>query len=582
MEASQNWNGHGISSTMMKDIATVAAVDANHLSSFIQLPPSDDNNECNKDNDNNNNNNKNKNNGNKNSLIISATNIKREIDTNLETNIMRRQSVVVEPNSIIPHDDNNILETKFDATNFSSLLPNLVQTTAINQFSELSTAVSCHHYSEWMGQSGVSLYPSCSTTATAFATPQYYYAGVPSQAYLMQQPLSTELMPSNAIQTYNTATTTTQLSNNYDPFRMSANYDSLTSYQLPQRSGIDGNLCVFPSQALNGTIAHTAIQPTTAASAQCQQCGIYTSDIACSGTSIICAKCASDLMIHYSTSRSDMSQHIVSYSPFLSTSCGIVENNDEALISGQLQSTRSNSTVSRNRQQQRKNQPQHNSQRRQGLVCANCRGTNTTLWRRDADGHPVCNACGLYYKLHQVQRPISMKKEGTLQTRKRKQKSDNSGILRQSATTKKLVNNHNRGGNRTYGNSHSASSSFGSTIQAVSDQVHPYNVISSVGSVNDDQLYAWNAGTQYDTSQEIPLPGLNMNNVLSQSIFSTNHYDTTSETEIITTVGIPTEVIRRSEEEETTAAVHSLQALKEECLEANILNDKKFNKSMIV
>lgn len=84
--------------------------------------------------------------------------------------------------------------------------------TSVISFSELSTAVSCHQYSEWMGQSGVSLYPSCSTAATALATPQYYYAGVPSQAYLMQQSLGTELMPSTAIQTYNTATATTQLS----------------------------------------------------------------------------------------------------------------------------------------------------------------------------------------------------------------------------------------------------------------------------------------------------------------------------------------------------------------------------------
>lgn len=83
------------------------------------------------------------------------------------------------------------------------------------QFLELSTAVSCHHYPEWMSQSGVSLYPNCSTAtaaAAALATPQYYYAGVPSQAYLMQQPLGTaELMQSNAIQTYGAATATTQL-----------------------------------------------------------------------------------------------------------------------------------------------------------------------------------------------------------------------------------------------------------------------------------------------------------------------------------------------------------------------------------
>nr|XP_033815603.1 trans-acting T-cell-specific transcription factor GATA-3 isoform X3 [Geotrypetes seraphini] len=38
--------------------------------------------------------------------------------------------------------------------------------------------------------------------------------------------------------------------------------------------------------------------------------------------------------------------------------------------------------------------------RRAGTSCANCQTTTTTLWRRNANGDPVCNACGLYYKLH--------------------------------------------------------------------------------------------------------------------------------------------------------------------------------------
>ncbi|ELU09033.1 hypothetical protein CAPTEDRAFT_121668 [Capitella teleta] len=59
--------------------------------------------------------------------------------------------------------------------------------------------------------------------------------------------------------------------------------------------------------------------------------------------------------------------------------------------------------------------------RRVGLSCANCHTSTTTLWRRNNEGEPVCNACGLYFKLHGVNRPMSMKKEG-IQTRKRKPK----------------------------------------------------------------------------------------------------------------------------------------------------------------
>lgn len=66
--------------------------------------------------------------------------------------------------------------------------------------------------------------------------------------------------------------------------------------------------------------------------------------------------------------------------------------------------------------------PQAAGNRRSGLSCNNCNTTTTTLWRRNSQGEPVCNACGLYYKLHNVHRPLTMKKEG-IQTRKRKPKA---------------------------------------------------------------------------------------------------------------------------------------------------------------
>jgi transcription elongation factor Elf1 len=40
--------------------------------------------------------------------------------------------------------------------------------------------------------------------------------------------------------------------------------------------------------------------------------------------------------------------------------------------------------------------------RRTGVSCANCNTNTTTLWRRNNSGEPVCNACGLYFKLHGV------------------------------------------------------------------------------------------------------------------------------------------------------------------------------------
>ncbi|KAI7685385.1 Transcription factor GATA-4 [Sarcoptes scabiei] len=65
---------------------------------------------------------------------------------------------------------------------------------------------------------------------------------------------------------------------------------------------------------------------------------------------------------------------------------------------------------------------QASTNRRFGLKCSNCDVTNTSLWRRNNNGDPVCNACGLYFKLHNAPRPLILRKD-QIQTRKRKPKS---------------------------------------------------------------------------------------------------------------------------------------------------------------
>jgi uncharacterized Zn finger protein (UPF0148 family) len=50
--------------------------------------------------------------------------------------------------------------------------------------------------------------------------------------------------------------------------------------------------------------------------------------------------------------------------------------------------------------------------------CINCHQTQTPLWRKNERGEPVCNACGLYAKLHHRDRPAEMRKT-TIQRRRR-------------------------------------------------------------------------------------------------------------------------------------------------------------------
>jgi len=45
------------------------------------------------------------------------------------------------------------------------------------------------------------------------------------------------------------------------------------------------------------------------------------------------------------------------------------------------------------------------------IKCSNCLTTKTPLWRRNPEGEPLCNACGLFLKLHGETRPLRLKSD---------------------------------------------------------------------------------------------------------------------------------------------------------------------------
>lgn len=65
--------------------------------------------------------------------------------------------------------------------------------------------------------------------------------------------------------------------------------------------------------------------------------------------------------------------------------------------------------------------------------CSNCGTTNTPLWRRNPEGEPLCNACGLFLKLHGKVRPLSLKTDVI----KKRNRTSSSSTTRRSKKKKK-------------------------------------------------------------------------------------------------------------------------------------------------
>lgn len=67
--------------------------------------------------------------------------------------------------------------------------------------------------------------------------------------------------------------------------------------------------------------------------------------------------------------------------------------------------------------------------------CYNCKTLKTPLWRRDSSGNTLCNACGLFHKLHGTMRPLSLKSD-VIKKRNAKKKDSKNDINEGSKISK--------------------------------------------------------------------------------------------------------------------------------------------------
>lgn len=96
----------------------------------------------------------------------------------------------------------------------------------------------------------------------------------------------------------------------------------------------------------------------------------------------------------------------------------ITENDNEVSITTTATNTNTNTDMDMDKEERESSMTEHKRKENE-TICTNCSTNKTPLWRRDYDGNVLCNACGLFLKLHGTARPIKLKSD-VIKTRNRK------------------------------------------------------------------------------------------------------------------------------------------------------------------
>ncbi|KAI2470101.1 hypothetical protein F4781DRAFT_194489 [Annulohypoxylon bovei var. microspora] len=123
-------------------------------------------------------------------------------------------------------------------------------------------------------------------------------------------------------------------------------------------------------------------------------------------------------------------------------------------------------------------------------TCTNCFTQTTPLWRRNPEGQPLCNACGLFLKLHGVVRPLSLKTDVI----KKRNRGSGASLPVGGTSTRSKKNAGNPSGNASGPASRKNSTLTMSTTNNTAQVTTPPSATNRAGSVNEGESPASGAG----------------------------------------------------------------------------------------
>ncbi|KAI0400065.1 hypothetical protein F4802DRAFT_511579 [Xylaria palmicola] len=132
-------------------------------------------------------------------------------------------------------------------------------------------------------------------------------------------------------------------------------------------------------------------------------------------------------------------------------------------------------------------------------TCTNCFTQTTPLWRRNPEGQPLCNACGLFLKLHGVVRPLSLKTDVI-----KKRNRGSGASLPVGGTSTRSKKTANTASGTTSGPASRKNSALAISTSNTAAQVTTPPSITRAGSVNEGESPASGGGSGGNTAGSTP------------------------------------------------------------------------------